>query len=195
MLPTGVDELDRRLGGGIPHGSLLALTAPPESQSELLLEAFARANETTYVTTIRDAQAVSNRLPEMTVRRANSEDLLFNPKTYLDVPPGGCLVVDAVTHLEHNADTYRDFLEVAARRCRETEGMVLLHAHEPEVDPPKRWLTLARADVTMRVSLSVDPAAVETRLAVTKNRHGTTVTEPLRVHLTDCVAVDADTDS
>lgn len=192
MLSTGLDELDRELGGGLPPGSVLALTAPPDSQSELLLEGLARANEATYVTTVREAAAVADRLPERTVREATSEDLLFDPETYLEVPEGGCLVVDAVTRLERDPDTYDDFLAVAARRSRDADGVVALHAHESAEEPPERWLTLARADLTWRLSLAVEAGAVESRLAVTKNRHGAAPTEPLALRLTDRVAVAAD---
>lgn len=116
MLPTGLADLDRKLRGGVPPGSLVAFTAPPETQSELLLEQVARNNDSSYVTTVRDEETGADRLPETTVRRATAEDLLSDPGTHLDVPDGGCLVVDAVTRLERRSDAYRDFLEAAARR-------------------------------------------------------------------------------
>ncbi|QLD88617.1 transcriptional regulator [Natronomonas salina] len=194
MLPTGLTELDRKLRGGVPPGSLVALTAPPDTQSELLPEQVARANDSTYVTTLRDEATVAERLPDATVLRATSEALLSDPASYLDVPQGGCLVVDAVTRLERETETYREFLEAASRQAREADGVVLLHAHETAPEPPERWLTLARADVTWRLSLVVNPLAVETRLAVTKNRHGSALTEPLKLRLTDHVAIDSSRD-
>ena len=72
--------------------------------------------------------------------------------------------------------------------------MVLLHAHEVEIDPPERWLTLAKADGTLRLSLKVYPLAVETRLAVTKNPHGAALTEPLKLRFTDTVSIDSSRD-
>ena len=194
MLPTGLAALDRKLRGGVPTGSLVALTAPPDTQSELLLEQVARANDSTYLTTLREEGTLADRLPETTVARASATELLSDPASHLDVPQGGCLVVDAVTRLERETDTYREFLETASRRAREADGVVLLHAHEAEPDPPERWLTLARVDVTWRLSLVVNPLAVETRLAVTKNRRGSTLTEPLKLRLTDGVAVDSSRD-
>lgn len=99
-----------------------------------------------------------------------------------------------MTRLEREADACRDFLEGAGRRAREVDGVVVLHAHEVEVDPPERWLTLAKADTTWRLSLVVNPLAVETRLAVTKNRHGAALTEPLKLRFTDDVSIDSSRD-
>ena len=36
-LKTGIDVLDRKLNGGLPAGCIVALTASPSSQAELLL--------------------------------------------------------------------------------------------------------------------------------------------------------------
>lgn len=194
MLPTRLAELDRKLRGGVPERSLVVPTAPPDTQSELLLEQVARENDSTYLTTLRDEATLAERLPETTVTRATARELLSDPDGYIDVPRGGCLVVDAVTRLEREADAYQEFLETASRRAREADGGVLLHAHEAETDPPERWLTLARADVTWRLSLAANPLAVETRLAVTKNRRGSSLTEPLKLRLIDRVAIDSSRD-
>lgn len=194
MLPAGLADLDRKLRGGLPSGSLVAFTAPPETQSEHLLEQVARHNDSRYVTTVRDEVTVADRLPGTAVTRATPEDLLSDPGAHLDVPQGGCLVVDAVTRLERHADTYRKFLEVAAGGARAADGAVLLHSHEAKTDSPERWLTLAKADVTWRLSLMVNPLAVETRLAVTRNRRGAALTEPLKLRFTDHVSIDSSRD-
>lgn len=62
------------------------------------------------------------------------------------------------------------------------------------VEPPERWLTLAKADVTWRLSLKVNPLSVETRLAVTKNRRSAALTEPLKLRFTDRVSIDSSRD-
>lgn len=99
-----------------------------------------------------------------------------------------------MTRLEEDTDTYVDVLEAAARCNSEADGAVMLHAHQPDRQPRGRWLTLARADVTWRLSLFVSTLAVETRLAVTMNRHGSAMTEPLQFRLTDHLAVDTSRD-
>lgn len=100
MPSTGLAELDRKLRGGVPPGSLVVLTAPPDTQSELLLERVAATNDSTYVTTLREESTVADRLPGVTVGRATTDDLLFDPETALDVPEEGSLIIDAVTRLE-----------------------------------------------------------------------------------------------
>ncbi|MFT4884268.1 MAG: hypothetical protein ACI8U4_001782 [Natronomonas sp.] len=198
MLPSGMAPLDRRLRGGVPPGTLVAFTAPPETQSELVLEEVARANESRYVSTVRAPSAVAERLPEASVTGTTAEELLASPAEFLDVPDEGCLVVDAVTALETTADgeegAYRAFLDAAAGAAKEVNGVVLLHAHDPEREPPLRWRTLARADMTWRLSLVVNPMAVETRLAITKHRDGAALDEPLKLRLTDHVLVDTSRD-
>lgn len=104
MIPTGMDPLDRRLRGGVPPGTLLAFTAPPETQSELVLEEVARKNESAYVSTVRDSAVVAERLPDAAVTGTAPEALLANPSEFFDVPDGGCLIVDAVTALETTDD-------------------------------------------------------------------------------------------
>jgi KaiC/GvpD/RAD55 family RecA-like ATPase len=62
MLSTGVEALDRRLDGGLPAGSLLALVAPPASQSEALIHRLMGERPTVYITTIRQREAVEAEL-------------------------------------------------------------------------------------------------------------------------------------
>ena len=57
-LETGIDVLDRKLNGGLPPGSIVAFTASPASQSELLLYELTAARGTLYLTTERSDQAV-----------------------------------------------------------------------------------------------------------------------------------------
>ena len=60
-VPGGsIDALDRELEGGLPGGSLVAYTAPPASQSELLLQELTAARDTLYMTTERTEDAVED---------------------------------------------------------------------------------------------------------------------------------------
>ena len=51
LLSTGIEVLDRKLGGGVPKGTIIALSALPASQSELFLYEMAAVRETVYLTT------------------------------------------------------------------------------------------------------------------------------------------------
>jgi archaellum biogenesis ATPase FlaH len=49
-LTTGVTAIDRNHGGGVPGGSVVALVAAPDSQSEPLLHEFMEERPTAYIT-------------------------------------------------------------------------------------------------------------------------------------------------
>jgi len=55
---TGVPTLDRRLNGGLRAGSVLAVIAPPASQSEVLLQSLMDERPSLYVSTVRRPEAV-----------------------------------------------------------------------------------------------------------------------------------------
>lgn len=55
---TGIYGIDRRLGGGIGAGSLLAVVAPPDSQSERLLHVLMGERPSLYVSTLRPRSAI-----------------------------------------------------------------------------------------------------------------------------------------
>lgn len=61
-LRTGLDELDRSLGGGLPPGSVLTLTAPSASQLEHLLGRMTVPRGTLYLATDRPVSAVERSL-------------------------------------------------------------------------------------------------------------------------------------
>lgn len=178
---TGLPELDDRLGGGLPAGSLVALTAPPDSQSEQLCYQFAAANGARYLSTFRPADEVSEvldrRCPDASVPvvQTPAEALLESPGETLDGLPGDgtTLVLDTATELERaGRDRYRRTLDVLKRRMRDTDGLALLHCLDIEPSPMRRGLTLGRADVTLRLRLTGLPERLAPRLYVTKLRGG-----------------------
>lgn len=61
-LSTGIEGLDRELSGGIEPGSVLSVIAGPATQSESLFHEMIKERPTLYLTTLREAAAVEERL-------------------------------------------------------------------------------------------------------------------------------------
>lgn len=188
---TGLPELDARLDGGFPAGSLVALTAPPDSQSELLLYACAGASPARYCSTFRPADEIRTVLDErggdVPVERVRDDELLDDPGgTVEEVPEGGVFVLDTATELERaGRDRYRRALDVLKRRCRAADAVALLHCLDVEPSPMRRGLTLARADAVVRLRHVGYPDRTAPRLFVTKNRRGPAVDEGLWLSFDD----------
>ncbi|MFB6131397.1 MAG: RAD55 family ATPase [Salinigranum sp.] len=202
-LTTGIDVLDRRLGGGIPPGHVVALTAPPDTQSELLLSGLADERDTRYLTTVRSRDEVVSDLPtawfadtELEVIESRPDRLLADPDRYLaDLPAGANLIVDTANGLEAaDREEYLRFLDAVKTGIREVGGAAIFHCTEEPRAPPQRGLTLNRADLTWRLRLEVDDLRVSTRLVVSKFRGGRALLEPIKLKLTDTVDVDTSRD-
>jgi KaiC/GvpD/RAD55 family RecA-like ATPase len=198
-LSTGLDGLDRALDGGFPAGSLVALTAPPDSQSELLCYEFAAANDARYLSTFRPADEVREvldaTLSEASVRveQTHAGSLLESPAATLDDLDldGTAVVVDTATELEQaGRDQYRRALDVCKRRLRATDSVALLHCLDVEPTPMRRGLTLGRADVTLRLRFTGLPDRLDPRLYVTKFRGGVAPPEGLAVRFGERAGVE-----
>jgi archaellum biogenesis ATPase FlaH len=68
---SGNDVLDRKLGGGIRPGSLLAIRAPPASQSEVLLYTLMEEHSTLFISAIRRESAVRHDLERIIEPKAD----------------------------------------------------------------------------------------------------------------------------
>lgn len=197
MRSTGLPGLDRHLGGGLPAGSLVALTAPPDSQSERLLYRFAAANPSRYLTTFRPADeieaVIGDRVPDadIPVERVRDDRLLDDPGGQFDGLDGEAVVVDTATELERaGRDQYRRTLDVLKRRLRATDSVALLHCLDVEPTPMRRGLTLGRADVVWRLRFAGFPDRADPRLLVTKFRGGTAPPEALALRFGERVRAE-----
>lgn len=196
-LSTGVDVIDRRLGGGVPPGTLMALSAPPDTGSEQLLRAFLEAHGGRYLTLLRSADEVSNELSSFVdVTHARPGDLLATPEDrFGGLGDGSVLVVDPVNELEaRDSDDYVALLSRLKQRLVETGSVGVLHCLRTATEPDHRWLTLGRADWAWHLELTRLPLSVETRLYITKSRGGRSLPEPLKLQLLDGVQVDTSRD-
>ncbi|QWC19979.1 transcriptional regulator [Halorubrum sp. 2020YC2] len=201
-LPTGISVLDRQFGGGIPSGSVVVLKANPDSQSELILDRFARIRRCRYLTTVRSAEAVESALSldgdeETTVEATQDAGDLHEAASLIDdLSEGETLIVDSVEPLEDGASpsAYAEFLDGVRSRVDAAGGVALLHALRGGEDPQTRRITEQVADVVFDLRTTVTGTEIANRLIVPKFRGGAALEEPLKLKLTDTVAVDTSRD-
>ncbi|WP_129115694.1 RAD55 family ATPase [Halegenticoccus tardaugens] len=202
-LPTGITVLDRRLGGGIPAGSLVLLSASPASQSELFLHELTAARGTLYLTTIRSAEAVqdafdrsSARVGKPTIRDVGSDAPLDHANRLVGaLPDDSNLIVDAVDVLEREEPArYRNFLNALQTHMVNTGGVAVLHALSGGAVPENRDVTAHVADVVFDLRTRVKGSEIENRLAVPKFRGGAALDETIKLTLAERVTIDTSRD-
>lgn len=202
-LPTGIDVLDRKLEGGLPAGSVVALTASPASQSELLLYELAVPRGTLYLTTERSTEAVRDAFDRTTVPTGTPEVEGLAGEAPLDratalsetLAEGSTLIVDPVDPLERqDSARYRRFVNGLRARLVDTESIAVLHCLAGHAPPEGRDLTEHMADVVFALDTRVSGESVENRLAVPKFRGGRALSETIKLELTERVRVDTSRD-
>ena len=202
-LATGIDVLDRQLGGGIPAGSVVLLAADPASQSELFLNELTTTRGTLWITTLRSEVAVQDSLDRCisptgspTIRDVGGDAPLDTAnKLVRDLPEGANLIIDVVDILERNeVPRYRKFLNGLQTHMVNTRGLTILHGLKGESVPENRDLTEHMADIVFDLSTEIDGSEIENRLAVPKYRGGQALNETIKLRLADKVTVDTSRD-
>ncbi|WP_049918148.1 RAD55 family ATPase [Haloferax denitrificans] len=202
-LATGIDVLDRQLGGGIPAGSIVLLAADPASQSELFLHELTTTRGTLWLTTIRSEQAVTDALERNpvptgnpTVRDVGGDAPLDAASSLVrDLPEGANLVIDVVDVLERSEPPrYRRFLNDLQTHMVNTQGLTVLHGLKGETIPDNRDLTEHMADVVFDLDTKIDGSEIVNRLAVPKFRGGRALNETIKLRLAERVTVDTSRD-
>ncbi len=202
-LTTGIPVLDRKLNGGVPPGSTVALSAPPASQSELLLYELSAARPTLYVTTDRDEAAVRSAF-ERAPGRPGMPEVRYVPtdapleharQLFQRLPDDSTFVVDPVDLLERQDETrYRNFLHDLQHHVQSTDSLAVLHCLDGRSVPDLRDLTEHVADVVFQLHTEVTGDTVENRLAVPKFRGGRALPETIKLELAESVTIDTSRD-
>ncbi|PSP78445.1 transcriptional regulator [Halobacteriales archaeon QS_1_68_20] len=203
-LPTGIDILDRKLEGGIPAGSIVALTAEPASQAELLLYELTAARGTLYLSTGRSDQAVQDGLERTptrtgspTVRHIGDDGEPLDQANQLirALPESANLIIDTADPLERReAVRYRNFLNELQTQMVNTEGLAFLHCLDGVAPPDNRDITHYMADVVFELETILNGEQIENRLVVPKFRGGKALTEAIKLEMTEQVSVDTSRD-
>ena len=202
-LRTGVDVLDRKLDGGIPPGSIVALTAQPASQAELFLYELTATRGTLYLSLNRTGEFVSNSIDDAetstgdpTVRDVTGEAPLDNTtKLVSALPEESNLIVDPVDALERQEPTrYRKFLNELRNHISNTGSLGILHCLDGHRVPELRGTTEHMADVVFQLETTVEGDRIENRLAVPKFRGGRAMSDVIKLELSDEVDIDTSRD-
>ena len=202
-LKTGIDVLDRKLNGGLPAGCIVALTASPSSQSELLLYELTAARGTLYLTTQRSDQAVrdaidgtNTQVGSPTVRDVGGSEPLDEANRLIRaLPEGANLIIDPVDTLERREPArYRNFLNDLQTHMVNTGSIAVLHCLDGYAPPENRDTTEHMADVVFDLDTRVEGTDMVNRLAVPKFRGGRALSETVKLELNEEVAIDTSRD-
>lgn len=179
---TGLPFLDRRIGGGLAVGCLLALSAPSRSQSELLLRQFVRSRRTLYVSLTCPAPEVRawasgghGSAPGLTVIEPEPRDLLEKITPVEEsLVPESFVIVDRSNALETaDREEYLAFLDRLKGTLRDADSVGVLHCSQRTPPPPRRGLTLDRADQVWQLELLPLSREIKNRLLVDQIAVGT----------------------
>lgn len=202
-LPTGITVLDRRLGGGIPAGSIVLLEAPPASQSELFLYEFTATRGTLYLSTVRSKAAVTDALDRVNTRVGNPTVRDIPSDAPLDhanqlvgaLPDDANLIVDVTDVLERSEPArYQSFLNNLQNHLVNTGGLAILHGMKGRNVPANRDISEHMADLVFDLQTDVQGQEIVNRLAIPKFRGGAAMDETIKLKLGEQVTVDTSRD-
>lgn len=202
-LRTGINVLDRKLNGGIPAGSIVALTAQPASQAELFLYELTATRGTLYLSLDRTGDSVSNSIDDSntmtgdpTVRDVTGDAPLDNAtKLVSALPESSNLIIDPADVLERQEPTrYRNFMNELQNHIYNTGGLAVLHCLDGRSVPDLRDTTEHMADLVFQLDTSVKGDRIENRLAVPKFRGGQALSDIIKLELSDEVDIDTSRD-
>lgn len=200
---TGLDMLDRRLGGGIPAGSVVALCAPPASQIELFLYNIAIAHDTTYLSFYHSERTIETNIRATnpsaegyTVHRLAREDPTAAATDVIGtLPEHTNVIVDPHTVAERESrERLVEFLNDLRSRVEDAGSIALLNCPAGDHVPTLRGTTEYLVDVIFQLETTVSGSQIENRFAVPKFRGGQALSETIKLRMTDRIEIDTSRD-
>lgn len=199
VVSTGIESLDRKLDGGFPTGSIVAIAARPEGQSELVLGEFIDGQTVTYLTVERDPDTIARyhdacdiSCDEIEVHRLDSDDPLADAQRHLDDLTEPTIVVfDPIRSLERQPEpSYTEFLHELSDYVIETDSIAYLHCIEGNESAGQHDLTMYLADVVILLETDTSGDRVETTLCIPKLRGGDALEDVIKLDLSGEVDID-----
>ena len=203
-LRTGIDVLDRKLGGGLPAGSMVTLSASPRSQAELFLYELTKTRGTLWLSLNREETAVTDSIRntptetgDPTVRHISGEAPLDNASKLISaLPETSNLIVDPLDVLESQEppSRFRSFMNDLQNHIFNTNSLAILHCLEGRSIPPLRDTTEHFADVVFHLETDISGDEIDNRLAIPKFRGGRAPIDTIKLELREEVSVDTSRD-
>ena len=190
QLSTGFAALDRELNGGIPAGSLVAITGGPASRADRLLYGPTSGRRTLYLTATRSEAAVRDALTasgvgldRCVVREVDADRPLDHAYQLIQrVTEPATVVIDPVNAVERAGEgRLAAFLNAFRAQLTETESVGILHCLDGRAVPPQRDVTEYAADGVLSVATERRDGGLDTRVTVPKFRGKPPVAEAIEL--------------
>lgn len=185
---TGIPSLDTTIGGGIHAGSVIGVTATPDSRSELILHALtATDRHTVYITTERSTEIILNQLRNSELTSSSSlaglkhiDDVIEistnNPLEALEaqiksLPRKSNLIIDSMDRLEQfDKETYISFMNSLHKYIGETGSIAMLHMLDRIETLPNRSITKQFVDILLELEAVDTNSTQQWQLSIATSR-------------------------
>lgn len=160
-LSTGIETLDRKLSGGLPPGTLVAVVTPPGVQHDPLLCAGTDERASHFFTTMKSEAAVRRAFERSAggskieyIRELDPKEADSQLSAWIhDISDGDDFYVDTIDPIEESLDRdrYAELLNTFDDRLDAVGSIGYLYGLSTETPPHNRRYTLDFADCVLRL--------------------------------------------
>jgi len=198
---TGIPSLDEAIDGGMHPGSVVGITATPDSRSELLLHALTTTDHhTVYITTERSPQIILDRLNSSAVAASAPIPVIkhitelvdtnaVNPLEDLEellesLPRKSNLIIDSMDRLEQfDKQTHISFMNSLHEAVQKSGGIALIHMLDRKEIASNRSITQQFVDVLLSIDAVDTDTTQQWQLSITNSRLDDIPTTSMTVEL------------
>lgn len=189
-VPTGIEQLDERLGGGVRSGSLTAITLPPGGEHLPLVCAGVRQQSAVVLTSLRSERLIATALDQDGVNTESVRISELDPGRAHEMLPqeldhledGTRLYVDPIGPVEKSipTETYIGLINMVSRKLDQFGTAGYLFCYRDGDDTYNRIVTLDVADFVVEIERVRDSDRLAHRLVISK-ANGTTLNDSDRM--------------
>lgn len=203
---TGIHGLNRELDGGIKPGTLVAIETDADSQGDSILRQLAAQQPTLYISTTRTEKNVEEWLQDhelvvdMThihVKHIGGDHKSAAIDDYLDhLTTPVNIIIDPVNRMKsEDIEEYIQTLHHLKSHIQRTRRIGYLHVHDclqcsADDNCQHCTATYRASDMIWKIESEVTGKEINTLLAVTKRRAGSTPRKPLKLEMGADITID-----